>query len=124
MELIERDPHLGRLEAAVAAASNGSGGVVLVGGEAGIGKTSLLKAFVARYAELPLWWGGCDALETPAPLAPLYDIARSARTAFASTLQRDVGVGAVFAEVLRELESLGPALVVIEDAHWADDSTL
>ena len=44
--LLERAPELGVLQAAVAEAAAGRGSVVLVLGEAGIGKTSLLRAFL------------------------------------------------------------------------------
>ena len=44
--LLEREPELGVLRAAVVEAAAGRGSVVLVLGEAGIGKTSLLRAFL------------------------------------------------------------------------------
>jgi predicted ATPase len=44
--LLERDTELDVLEAALRRAAGGAGSVVLVAGEAGIGKTSLVQAFV------------------------------------------------------------------------------
>jgi predicted ATPase len=44
--LLERDGELDALETALRRAEHGAGSVVLVSGEAGIGKTSLLRAFV------------------------------------------------------------------------------
>lgn len=90
-------------------------------GEAGIGKTSVLKALAAPHGQV--WWGACDALETPLPLAPLLDIARQAQTRFAGQLQGPRL--ALFESVLEEIRlAAGPLLVVVEDAHWADDATL
>ena len=57
----------------------GQGCVVLVAGEAGIGKTVLLRAFVERVrAKAQPLWGMCDSLSTPRPLGPLRDVARRA----------------------------------------------
>lgn len=72
--LIEREAALSALRATC-----GAGSVALVAGEAGIGKTSLLRALAQAHAAMgPVWWGACDALDTPHPLAPLLDIAREA----------------------------------------------
>lgn len=120
MELVERDNKLGELRRCLQAAAS-RGHVVMLSGEAGIGKTSLLRALAASAPDR--WWGACDALDTPHPLGPLLDIARDATPAFAAHLAGPRL--ALFEAVLDELR-LGPAprLVVIEDAHWADDATL
>src|SRR4029453_3581464 len=58
------------------ARSSGGGRLVLLDGEAGIGKTSLAREFAAGLrAPGRVLWGGCEALTTPAPLAPLLDVA-------------------------------------------------
>ena len=122
--LIEREAPLAVLQARLDAAAQG-GHVVLVAGEAGIGKTSLLRALAARHAAAggPVWWGACDALDTPHPLAPLLDMAREARPRFAAALGGPRP--ALFEAVLDELRAAAqPLLVVVEDAHWADDATL
>ena len=124
MELLERDDAVERLRACVAAAEEGVGRVVLVAGEAGIGKTSLMREVAKGRAPRPVWWESCDALQVPNPLAPLHDIARSANARFAPLLDGAVKASVLFGEVMRELQALGPVLIVVEDAHWADDSTL
>lgn len=118
--LIERDVALQTLRQRLSSASD-SGHVVLLAGEAGIGKTSLLKA-IAR--ESPnVWWGECDALQTPQPLSPLLDIARQHEMRFAARLNGPRS--ALFEAVLDELRlAPAPVLMVIEDAHWADEATL
>ncbi len=97
----------------------------MLSGEAGIGKTSLLRALATgAQSSSPVWWGACDALQTPHPLAPLLDMARNAPgTGFATRL--DGPRGALFEAVLAELQATQrPVLMVVEDAHWADDATL
>ena len=76
MNLLERDSQLDALQTLLAQAQDGAGSVVLVGGEAGIGKTSLVTTLCERRGTMNLWWGACDALQTPHPLAPLHDIIR------------------------------------------------
>jgi predicted ATPase len=71
-DLLERDHLLARLRAAHDTAAGGRGRLVLVAGEAGVGKTSLVRRFCE---ELPdtngVLWGACDALFTPRPLGPI-----------------------------------------------------
>lgn len=124
MDLIERDAALRQLQDRLRVAGSG-GHVALVAGEAGIGKTSLLRALAAACADAVLWWGGCDALQTPHPLAPLHDIARSAEPGFGELLAASGDRVALFEAVLATLaHSPRPVLFVIEDAHWADAATL
>ena len=54
LELLEREPELDALAAAVASAGDGSGVLVVVEGEAGVGKTELLAAGARRAAEAGL----------------------------------------------------------------------
>ncbi len=129
MELVERDEALQALESDLRSVASGTGRVAFIAGEAGIGKTSLLKALAARSGNTPrrvdLWWGNCDALQTPHPLAPLHDIARSSDVRFGALLRGDDSRAAVFEAVLTELtQKPRPVLLVIEDAHWADDASL
>lgn len=122
--LAEREATLQALAAALKSAAAG-GRVVLVGGEAGIGKTSVLRAAAAAWRATggPVWWGACDALQTPHPLAPLLDMARDGGARFGATLGGPRP--ALFEAVLDELRAVAmPVLVVVEDAHWADDATL
>jgi len=120
MELVERESAMQTLRHLLEAARV-QGHVALVAGEAGIGKTSLLRALAAKHEAV--WWGACDALQTPLPLAPLLDIARDTGARFAQALAGPRP--ALFEAVLDELRLVvTPVLMVIEDAHWADDATL
>jgi DNA-binding CsgD family transcriptional regulator/tetratricopeptide (TPR) repeat protein len=129
MDLLERGVQCEELEAALALASAGAGRVVLVGGEAGVGKTALVDSFTGRLAadraRVPLFWGACDALFTPRPLGPLLDMLPEC----GATLRTLVDAGAarerIFAAFLDELRTHAPPpVVVFEDVHWADDATL
>src|SRR5947208_6201976 len=69
--LVERSSELEVLEEALARVRNGGAGELLfVAGEAGVGKTSLLRAFTDGSGARVLW-GACDPLFTPRPLGPL-----------------------------------------------------
>jgi predicted ATPase len=69
MRLLERDHPLTVLRDCARGAVQGRGCMVLVAGEAGIGKTVLLRA-LAEEPPAPVLWGMCDPLSTPRPLGP------------------------------------------------------
>jgi DNA-binding CsgD family transcriptional regulator/tetratricopeptide (TPR) repeat protein len=133
MELLERDTSLAELLRAQAESGRSGGLVALVSGEAGIGKTSLVAALVAHLTDARgarVLRGGCDALATPRPLGPLFDMALQAPGAFRGLL--DGGDRErLIAAFIRELGRPGGAaagapatVVIVEDVHWADDATL
>src|SRR6476620_12252835 len=75
MELIERSAFLELLQTKFETVAAGEGHCVLVSGEAGIGKTSLVKKFCKELnADHKIYKGTCDALFTPRPFAPILDI--------------------------------------------------
>jgi DNA-binding CsgD family transcriptional regulator/tetratricopeptide (TPR) repeat protein len=125
MDLLERSSALGELGGLLAATATG-GRVVLVAGEAGIGKSALVRQFTDRQSA-DAWFlvGACDPLLTPRALGPLYDIARQTGGRLAELLAAGGPREAVFAAFLDELDQGGrPRVVVVEDAHWADEATL
>jgi len=126
VNLLERDVHLDALRAGLSVAAGGSGCVVLVSGEAGIGKTALIRQFVDETGDAArALWSGCESLFTPQPLAPLYDIARQAGGTLAEALDSASRREAVFQACLECLAGdRSPTIVVIEDLQWADDATL
>lgn len=125
--LLERGDALAAVRAAFDhVRQTGRGRFVVVGGEAGVGKTSLLRHATS---ELPgaatVLWGACDSLSTPRVLGPLTDIAAQGDGELADMLASGASRDAVFAAVLRLLsERPGPIVAVIEDAHWADEATV
>jgi DNA-binding CsgD family transcriptional regulator/tetratricopeptide (TPR) repeat protein len=115
--LLERDELLARLEAARAA----GGRLVLVGGEAGVGKTSLVRAFAAG-VERGLLTGACESLTTPTPLGPFVDVAAQAGGEVAELVGSGADTRSVALAVLEELRR--PSVLVLEDLHWADEASL
>ena len=78
-ELLERGAELARLSGyAQAVAEGGAGRVVLLGGEAGVGKTALVETLCAAHPELTLLRGQCEPLFAPPPLGPLLGVAEQA----------------------------------------------
>ena len=123
--LLERDSYLESLEAWWADVASGHGRLVLVAGEAGVGKTALVRDFCdRRRPRARVLWGGCDGLRTPRPLAPFVDIAAVTGGAFAETVARGERPAGSFAALCDELAAVQPTIVVIEDLHWADEATL
>ncbi|WP_063894244.1 helix-turn-helix transcriptional regulator [Streptomyces sp. Root264] len=116
MALLEREHWLDALRHSPA------GRVALVSGEAGIGKTALVRAFCDGLTR-PVLWGSCDALQTPQPLGPLHDIARQATGELAAAMAAESSRPAMFRAFLDQLTAR-EAVAVVEDAHWADEATL
>ena len=124
MNLLERDDALNKLEAALKEAAAGEGRVMLISGEAGIGKTTLVEHFTrTQKLTTRILWGACDALYTPRILGPLHDIAAQMQGDLLAQLNSDSNRAIIFSTFLSELQHT-PSLVVVEDIHWADEATL
>ena len=125
MDLLERDGALEAVGEARRRGVAGAGRVVLVAGEAGIGKSSLLTAVpVAHGASRRFLVGACDPLLTPRALGPFHDIARQAGGRLADALRGDGGREDLVAALLDEIDESPPRVLVVEDVHWADEGTL
>ncbi|MGW5682308.1 helix-turn-helix transcriptional regulator [Nonomuraea sp. NPDC003754] len=149
---VGRADELAALQAALGRARAGMSSTVLIGGEAGVGKTRLIREFTERVTEARVLVGGCLELGTDGlPFAPF--------TAVLRKLVRDLGRDAIaamvpggstrglgrllpefgepegdgpeararlFEQVLGLLEGLAerePTVLIVEDTHWADRST-
>lgn len=124
MKLLERESLLAELQSQLRLATAGSSALAFIEGEAGIGKTALLRAFAEREARnLPVRWGACDALQTPRPLGPLHDIAAQIGGELAAALESEPDRLRVFGAFLDAIGAR-PSLILIEDLHWADEATL
>jgi DNA-binding CsgD family transcriptional regulator/tetratricopeptide (TPR) repeat protein len=125
-EVLERDAELSVLADAVRAAAHGAGSAVLVMGEAGIGKSSLVDALRAHLpAEARMLVGYCDDLATPRTLGPFRDLVGGAGTELSRAVMDGSDRDRVLAALRAELSwPEHPTVLVIEDVHWADDATL
>jgi hypothetical protein len=157
---VGRRQELGRLNAALARAADGQPAVVLIGGEAGVGKTRLVAEFAERAgaAGVRVLAGGCVRLgEDALPYVPFSEALRGlVRSLDPPAVDALVGEGRaelarlvpdlgapepaaqlrgsgdwtqarLFALVLGLLERLAgmaPLVLVVEDLHWADQSSL
>lgn len=120
--LLERGGELGFLTDLLAEVGS-LGKVVLIRGEAGIGKSSLVGEFLSSVAGTAhTHIGFCDDLHTPQPLGPLWDISRSDPTLRKALQSRDrQAVLESFFDLMAG--SLRPTVVVIEDTQWSDEAT-
>jgi ATP/maltotriose-dependent transcriptional regulator MalT len=125
-DLLERSRELAALEEMLETVRSGSRGrLVLVAGEAGAGKTALVRRFTdAHRGSARILWGACDALFTPRALGPLLDVAEETGGDLAEVTAGDAGPREVANALVRELGRRAPTVLVIEDLHWADEATL
>ncbi|MGH2535297.1 MAG: ATP-binding protein, partial [Thermomicrobiales bacterium] len=126
MQLFERDADLDHLSRWLDQAAAGDGCLVLLGGEAGVGKTALVRRFCQEVADRArVLIGACDALSTPRPLGPLLEIAAQIGGEIDRLLQAEARREQVFGACLREFSGAWrPVVAVFEDVHWADEATL
>jgi DNA-binding CsgD family transcriptional regulator len=124
--LLERERELGELADAAREAAAGAGSQVLILGEAGIGKSSLVQALRGQLpAEGRLLVGHCDDLATPRTLGPFRDLVGSVGTDLTRALREGGDRDAVLAALRAELDRADhPTVLVVEDVHWADEATL
>lgn len=134
-QLIGRQDELDRIQALVHRSIAGHGGIVVVEGEPGIGKTALLVAAArqATVSGMRIVRGEAKELEQRVPFAA------SASLSVRTKEQTTHSIGANFADIaigreIAQVESLvagltsscdtAPTMVIMDDAHWADSSTL
>ena len=126
MELLERDWAVAALTSSWDAAAGGTGRVVLVTGEPGIGKTWLVRQFLHDLGpRAKVLLGTCDDLSIPRPLGPIRDLAGNVSGELAAALAAGAAPHDIQTLLLAELElPPSPTVLVLEDVHWADDATL
>jgi DNA-binding CsgD family transcriptional regulator len=123
--LLERAESFAALEDALKRVRETSRGeLVFVGGEAGVGKTALLRWFTQRSDAVRVLWGACDALITPRPLGPFVDVAQAAGGELRQLVERGAKPHRVATALVHELSASAPTVLVLEDVHWADEATL
>lgn len=144
---VGRAPELAALGRALA----GPPAVVLVAGEAGIGKTRLLREFLAAHGDRGFLVAGCPPFRQPYTLGPVVDAIRQATDSVRDLALSPLG-GALrslfpewvadlpdapepaedgtaarhrlFRALVELLDGLRIESLVVEDVHWADEATL
>ena len=125
MALLERDSQLRAAAGWLAEAAAGNGRLVFVAGEAGVGKSAFVQQVAAGAdASARVAVGACDGVSTPAPLGPLVEMLPELPPGLwpPGAIRHDVFAHLVAA--LRRPAPAQPYLLIVEDAHWGDESTL
>lgn len=122
--ILEREEQLASLNQLLDDVPASGGRAILVRGEAGIGKSTLVGLFLDDSRERAhTLLGACDDLITPQPFGPIWDIARQD-----PSLAEPLAAGdrrAIMESILDLLSrSLRPTVLVLEDCQWADEATL
>ena len=125
VRLLEREAQLASLTGYAGEARHGDGRLVLVAGEAGVGKSALVEQVQRDLPAASWFWGACDGLFTPRPLGPLFDIASKLGGELLELCRADAPREDLFRALLRQISE--PAelhVLVMEDVHWADEATV
>ena len=122
--LVGRKRELEIVDARLSQLATSGGSVVLIRGEAGVGKSALVHEIAARHsARCRVLTGWCDDLNTPEPLGPFWDVAQES-----APIEESLSSGdrqRLWHDTMRLLsDPARPTILVIEDTHWADEATL
>ncbi|HEY8042706.1 MAG TPA: AAA family ATPase [Streptosporangiaceae bacterium] len=123
--LLEREAQLAALASYAGEARKAQGRLVLVAGEAGVGKSALAEQLQRNLPGASWYWGACDGLFTPRPLGPLFDIAAKLGGELLELCRADAPREDLFGALLRQVSEPDKLrVVVVEDIHWADEATI
>jgi DNA-binding CsgD family transcriptional regulator len=123
--LLEREAQLAALASYAREARKAQGRLVLVAGEAGVGKSALVEELQRDLPEAAWFWGACDGLFTPRPLGPLFDIAAKLGGELLDLCRADAPREELFSALLRQVSEPDQLhVLVMEDIHWADEATI
>ncbi len=134
--LVGRQPELLRLGELLAESESGHGRLVLLSGQAGIGKSALLSTFVSQLdpSRATVLLGHCYDLSATPPFGPWRELSEGldapaqisdsfpGKESGQEALQRT----GTFVEILQRLSTIAdstPLVVILEDMHWADPAS-
>lgn len=125
MPLHERSTELQRLDALVEQAARGTGTMALITGEAGIGKTALVRELVRRHPRLRPLCGWAEPATTVRPLGVMHDLAVATGGVLARAVRDAAPPWRLYEALLEDLVTIDALpLLWIEDAQWTDQATL
>lgn len=120
--LVERGQFLDALSGLLGELATGDGRLVFLGGEAGVGKTTLAAALLASAPpDVVVRRGACDSLTTAAALGPVIEALPEIDIDLSDQARVDK---LRIARHIRDVVGTTPTLVLLEDVHWADEATL
>ncbi|MER7577802.1 AAA family ATPase [Streptomyces sp. NPDC126514] len=132
-EFVGRETQLGALNACAGQAAEGMPSLIMVEGEAGIGKTALVRAAVSGLDDFSCLWSTCDETEQDYQLGVLEQFVRQVPrgelrehelllrvTEQSSPLE----VGAQLLRLLGTLEERRPVALVVDDIQWIDEASM
>jgi DNA-binding SARP family transcriptional activator len=140
--LLGRVDELDLLSRVLAATRDGGSDLVLIEGELGIGKTTLLEAASRDLEGVALGWARCSELVSGIPHAGLALALREVLGTSTVDVRDFPALAAVFPEMrvrssraaprtvdgleslIALVEALAPLVLVLDDLHWADSDTL
>jgi len=127
--LVGRDTELAVLDSLVTRTAAGTGGIVLLTGEPGVGKTRLARACTERAAGTTVSWGACRESEGAPPMWPWMQILRrpggpEVAVGPAEDASARFRMYERVEHALRQSAGQSPRLVVIDDLHRADEASL
>src|SRR5438094_145728 len=144
--LVGRARQVDDLRARIAGLREGRGGTIMVAGDAGIGKSRLLREALFAAQPLAILYGACGHSETPPPYEPFVAIIRgivrepdgeaalqrtapelltlTPETASTQTAPDRDRLSGAFLRAIRQYARIAPTILVVEDLHWADEGTL
>jgi ATP/maltotriose-dependent transcriptional regulator MalT len=130
---VGRHPMLARLHETLEQARAGQPRLVLIEGPAGIGKTTLVRRFLAEAGERCVLRASGEEAEAGLPLGVLAQLLAAAPTTPVDLAAVGVAgegpvdplaAGAVLLDLLGTLQRSDPVVVVVDDLHWADQPSL
>jgi hypothetical protein len=126
---VGREDELGLLQAGLDEARSGRPSVAIVEGAPGIGKTALLRRFLQSHRGSQILSASGDEAESSLPFGVLDQLLAAAGVPAVGAdeptgIPDELQVGARLVQLFGELQAGRPLVVVVEDAHWADQPSL